>query len=1765
MPLPPPPAGAVPYEGPVRQISRRASARSIGLSAIARAPGLRGFRVDSVPGDPRDGGRRRHRGWDAFPGEAGPEWYTDRPVEVRNPRTGGRQGITADYVFDDGATWTAMHLRDWPREGRHNPGDLVGVAGNTGNAATTPAHFHLEGRDSAGNRLDPFDYFGQAPEAAAPRGLRALGGAPGRDDAIPPPPAGAVPYEGDVRPPPGIAVQAGAAVAVPGFVPPSALEQDPASRRAIPVGEATPEGMATSFPEAARHRILNYLPFVADLPLDQAAERLNEYARLVMRDYGYTDQTFPGFGNARAVLADYRRGLARGDRTSPGFGVLEYGPDGQPLGGALPTLDERERALREALARQSIGDPRTNSEGDFQTGRFVENVGNVVRGFSELIGHPDANRIGREITRTAELFPVTGGVQLIQDAGPEARQGDYGTAIAMAGLGAADFIPGAGPFRNALRGAGEVVENRIVRETIQYDARALSQGQRHLQRLERRYSSGQYDLPADERARLFDEIAASRARLEGMERSRAAGAAVPVEYELPSLAARAAGRDPATGARVRGGRPATDQADEVEAPDITVTAANRGAAPGSSVDDAAPAAYGSLSEFSRDGRERFLLYRDPNGQEAHIHVVLGDDGRAEISVDPFSTNPNRFGASVIRDAARQLREMYPEIRTLYGPRQSGASPGRHQEVDLSNLGLPSRSRAGAGDIPLPPSPSAGRVVDRIDIGDVPPPPPGAVPLEANAIVRPIRPEDVVPVPGNRVEHGAELPSSFAPMEGPPSAGRRPARPEGFSAFLRARMADESARLGVPVRIDAEDAIDRGVPAELIYRNPGEADRARRRLINPSLFGTRYGRMSRTQQVLRSLDMDDLDPVEWGFDAHVAGRLEPEDIGDLLRRDLEGDPSALRRGGAYDEWASWQARAADRADFEGRFPDGPPVERAGQPITREDLDALTPPDSAYEDAPRFVGRVGNLNLHNVENPEQVSRLVQAMAARVRINPATREVVTNEETRLLARDLDTTPEKLLAWRRGQGLPNAEQIYAIRAMVHNGRQRLVDLARRTQGASDADVARFHNMIVAQARLEAQLAGITRETGRALQQYRMLAQAGDDTAQAIKAYLRGAGGRQTVEQMAEAVQRIAADPAALGRFIREAPRTRKRDMVNELWINSLLSGPKTHVVNFVSNMLTAAYTLPEQALTAGIGRLTRSSDRVVLREVGARAAGLIEGARDGLAAMRQAWRTGEPLDGVSKVEARNYQAIRGRAGRIIRTPTRALTAADEFWKAVNRRAATNALAYRRAFHAGRTPEARQARYLELRNDPDRRIRDAANDEALYYTFQTPLQGLRGLQNTVNDVPGLKFILPFLRTPANLLRFAAQRNVATAWMFKDFRQAMREGGVRRDEALARVILGTGLSAWMVAEAAGGRISGSGPSDPREREALLNAGWQPHSVRIGDRWVSYQRFDPFSMLIGAAADFAELARFTTEEEGDRFASALGIAIARNITSKTWLSGLSDFFEALTDPERHGERFIQRTASSFLVPAISAHAADAIDPHLRSTETPGAQGGDLWDSLMDEAHGVLNAVRQRLPVVSHGLDVRLNVWGEPINRGSGRGAVTPGSAAYDFLSPIVASRESDSPLLGELARLRARVSRPQRSITINRQRVRLSPEQYQAYVELSGQPARRYLEDYVRSDAWRSMTDTERREFISETMTDFRAQARDRLRERFPELDGGSAAPAVTGPIRAAPANVGPSRGPAYAPRPPSILPPRSPSADLPPPPPGAVPYDGPIR
>ena len=95
------------------------------------------------------------------------------------------------------------------------------------------------------------------------------------------------------------------------------------------------------------------------------------------------------------------------------------------------------------------------------------------------------------------------------------------------------------------------------------------------------------------------------------------------------------------------------------------------------------------------------------------------------------------------------------------------------------------------------------------------------------------------------------------------------------------------------------------------------------------------------------------------------------------------------------------------------------------------------------------------------------------------------------------------------------------------------------------------------------------------------------------------------------------------------------------------------------------------------------------------------------------------------------------------------------------------------------------------------------------------------------------------------------------------WKEAMSKGGYARDLAYARLTLGSLLCGATASLCVMGNLTGSGPKNKAQREALMATGWQPYSVRIGDKWVSYARMEPVASTLGIVADAIELSNAMT--------------------------------------------------------------------------------------------------------------------------------------------------------------------------------------------------------------------------------------------------------------------------------------------------------------
>lgn len=787
----------------------------------------------------------------------------------------------------------------------------------------------------------------------------------------------------------------------------------------------------------------------------------------------------------------------------------------------------------------------------------------------------------------------------------------------------------------------------------------------------------------------------------------------------------------------------------------------------------------------------------------------------------------------------------------------------------------------------------------------------------------------------------------------------------------------------------------------------------------------------------------------------------------------------------------------------------------------------------------------INYARLDTPEDVQKVLGqlASASKKNIDAARRGKQTFEEIKLNAGERD-------AWKditeRRQGEPmNAEQSLAARQLWVGSSQKLAEVAElAATNPSEANLFAFRKMLAVHDTIQTQVIAARTETARALASWRIPAGGGAERLAAVMQRLQETGGADVARELASRVSALgkAGMTREMGAVVEKTAYAKTRDAVMEGWINGLLSGPATHVANTTSNAAVMFMRMGERRVAEAISGALGTQGGVAAGESVAQFFGLTQGLKDmfryygkraklfldedfkGMRAERQnapAVKLG--LADATKVEhppAISSEALRisntgwpGRlvdmAGQVVRTPGTALGAEDEFFKTAGYRMELNAQALRQAtaeVHAGQLkPEGLQARIAQIIENPPENIRMQSADAALYQTFTTaPGEVAQSITKLTSKFPMLKVIMPFVKTPANILKYTFERTPLAPLMSK-FRADVAAGGARRDLALGQVATGTGAMLLSADLAMKGGLTGRGPVDNAERQALGREGWKPYSLKVGDRWYTYNRLDPIGSLLGLSADSVEAMRNAQHEsledvDMEKLVVANAIAFGGNLTNKTYLSGLSDIFEALSDPQRYGEATVQRMVGS-VVPSGVAALNRAEDPYVR------------------EVNSMLDAIAARTPGLSKDLPARRNVWGEPLTYQSGFGP------AVDLFSPVMSKPGAHEPIDEEILRTGANVTMPTKKVGFDGVTVDLGqyPKAYSRYVELAGNElkhpawklgAKDLLNAIVtgkhplsvvynmRSDGPEGGKDF----FIRDIMSKYRDLARTQLRKEFPALD-----------------------------------------------------------
>ena len=700
----------------------------------------------------------------------------------------------------------------------------------------------------------------------------------------------------------------------------------------------------------------------------------------------------------------------------------------------------------------------------------------------------------------------------------------------------------------------------------------------------------------------------------------------------------------------------------------------------------------------------------------------------------------------------------------------------------------------------------------------------------------------------------------------------------------------------------------------------------------------------------------------------------------------------------------------------------------------------------------------------ERMEQISRMYPH-----EISASRRERVTFEAARQVADMVGASPRRLqkvakavLERRKGEGinvegLGMMESMLAARDLVVSEVKKLDGLAEAAAAGQPVDLATFRHQLEFVANLQRQLKGAKTEYARTLAGMRIPARAGSTnpavaqnaaakTDMDLRDMLEGFGGAESVQEMARLYLQLQ-NPAQKGAFVRGLGLTRKiGNALYEVWQHALLTNPISQTKNIISGVWTT-FLAPNLELAGGVAigsvrrAITGADDGAKLTDLQAQMFGQIVAIREAIIGSGQAfWHGSVPskiegseagalagTEGTKRVPAFSGEAF-GQEGVIGtgidvlgfiatggRVAFRTLEAGDAFFKVAARRGELykNALVEGQA--RGKTGEDLVDFIAEYIADPPAETLNKMEQKAKYVTLQTELDEVGKAINKIAKLPILRYFVPFVKTPYNAAKYSFVERSPLGLAWGSTGAMIRAGGAQRDEAIARISLGTTIGMAATTMVLTGDISGGGPANPALRASRIAQGWQPYSIKVGGRWHSYAGFEPLSSIVGVWADAAEILTSTDWGDDDLTPQdVIGAAIGAtlyNASNKTFMQGFATMAQVIQDPTRYTGQMMDKFGKS-LVPRGLAN--------LKMTGIPGVVDAD---PVIRDAQTFMEDIKAQIPGLSATLKPSVDRWGRDKVRGVvGADGERNLALGPDRLSPIYMRDEKENIVDEEMIRL-----------------------------------------------------------------------------------------------------------------------------------------------
>lgn len=705
------------------------------------------------------------------------------------------------------------------------------------------------------------------------------------------------------------------------------------------------------------------------------------------------------------------------------------------------------------------------------------------------------------------------------------------------------------------------------------------------------------------------------------------------------------------------------------------------------------------------------------------------------------------------------------------------------------------------------------------------------------------------------------------------------------------------------------------------------------------------------------------------------------------------------------------------------------------------------------------KVGTMAPQNLEAPNGVLQAMESLGKFLKpqldsLGPVYRSV---DETKEMAAILGVNPESLIANIRGSniGLENIDAIATGgRMLLQTKGVEMFAASRKALLSGDPlDKEAFNKVMLETAELSATMSEIATRLGRGLRSFGE--SVGPFDSAAMKKLLNNP---EEAEKMARLMAATNGNADQVMHILKMQQMSFADKLIgthNEYWSGlGLLSRASTQLTNILS---TGWNTLmePTSMLVGGTLRGATGQGWSEAREAIGIYAGLKSSIFDSMHMAWQAMKTDRAILSSAStnefpshyISALTYNMdpntwggkVIDIMGNITRASFRGLTAGDEFFKQLSYRAKVSATATREAMdmvRAGSLPKNQVESFVRQRlQDSINEAGGATVPAALRYaektTFTSDLKGptwfgAHSMGEVMAQAAGHPVIrgtiLPFVKTPTNVMRTTFEYTPIIGQMRKAFYKDIQEGGEKAALAIGKLTLGSAMYTGAAMLSLDGRITGSPPPPG----VMLPPGWRPYSVVWHNddgstTYISYQRLQPFADILGLTADFTrasgmidaaqrdELAahmtlgitKFLDGAIGDQVDTVAGVGVnasaayGKSLISKTYFRNLTEFFSTFSgyNNEAATLRWFQNYTASHI---------------------PGFLAQFNGDETIREVRGIMDAIYARIPGLSSTLPPRRDYFGHVQDVKVG--------LPWSIIQPLSVTRGKEDAVAKELVRL-----------------------------------------------------------------------------------------------------------------------------------------------